>query len=83
MYYIEEQTLPMFRKPDGKSSVSGTKEIEDCLECRLVGIASLGGVSGYAYHLRLKTPMGDFKQRLFLAIFSATFGAAAVARAIL
>ena len=69
----------MFRRSDGAVS----REVEDCLECKLVGVASLGGVSGYAYHLRLKTPLGDPKQRLFLAIFSATFGSAALARAVL
>ena len=72
----------MFRRSDRKLT-EGEKEIKDCLECRLVGVASMGGISGYAYNLRLKTPPSDPKQRLFLAIFSATFGAAAVARAVL
>ena len=71
----------MFRRRDTDSSIP--REIEDCLECRVVGVASLGGISAYAANLRVKTPVSDPKQRLFLAIFSAAFGAAAIARGVL
>lgn len=66
-----------------RAHVMGTGEVKDCFECRAIGVLSFSGISAYGVHLRLKTPLSDPRQRLFLAVFSAGFAAAAAARAII
>lgn len=63
--------------------MSAAGEIKDCFECRAIGVLSFSGISAYGLKLRLNTPHSDPRQRLFLAVFSAGFAAAAAARAII
>ncbi len=56
---------------------------KDCLECRVTGCLTLSGVSLYALHLRLQTPIRNPGHRLFYAAFSAAFAGAAVYRGIM
>jgi hypothetical protein len=44
--------------------------VEDCLSCKAIGVATFTGIGLYALNLRYKTPVGDKRQRTFLACFA-------------
>ena len=55
----------------------------DCLQCRVIGVGTFGGIASYALYLRqFKTPASDKGQRLFLAAFAIGAGSIAVLRAV-
>ena len=81
---IFERAPSMSRADAGvEASSKDPKDPRDCLQCRVVGVLTFGGVSAYAARLRINTPLSDPRQRLFLAVFSAGFAAAAAARAVI
>jgi len=53
--------------------------IEDCLSCKVIGMSTFTGIGLYALHLRMKTPVADKRQRVFLACFAVSaFGVASL-----
>lgn len=46
-------------------------EPEDCLNCRLIGSATMGGLALYWNHLRLTTPKNAKVNRIFLGTMAA------------
>jgi hypothetical protein len=59
-----------------------SKEGKDCLECKIVGVCTLGGISLYSAKLFISTPKSNYQQRIFLSFFGLGFLGTAVYRAI-
>ena len=56
------------------ASNSNSSKVEipgDCMECRIVGVATLSSLSLYANHLRMLSPKGVKGHRIFLGSLSA------------
>jgi hypothetical protein len=43
--------------------------VEECLQCKVIGVLALSSIAAYMGYLRINTPKYDKKQRLFLAVF--------------
>ncbi|CAN0414092.1 unnamed protein product [Ectocarpus sp. 12 AP-2014] len=53
----------------------------DCLSCRIIGAATMLGVSGYGILTRAQTPVAQRGHRAFLLGVSGVFAVAGIARA--
>ncbi|CAM9733081.1 unnamed protein product [Laminaria digitata] len=54
----------------------------DCLSCRIIGTATMLGVSAYGLVVRAQTPVAQRGNRVFLLGVSGVFAAAGIARAV-
>jgi len=56
----------------------GQGQDENCFGCKMVGVATLSGVSGYMAYLRATTPKSDPRTRAFFLVFGGGTAAFAV-----
>jgi hypothetical protein len=51
--------------------------VEDCFSCKMIGVATFGGIGTYGAYLFLSASPANKKHRLFYALFSVgAYGAA-------
>ncbi|CAM9370739.1 unnamed protein product [Ectocarpus fasciculatus] len=61
---------------------AATERGSDCLSCRIIGAATMLGVSGYGMLTRAQTPVAQRGHRAFLLGVSGIFAVAGIARAV-
>ena len=61
---------PSFPTPPGPSSPQNNVQSADCMECRMIGVVTLSGISLYMNHLRMMTSVSNRTNRIFLASMS-------------
>jgi len=63
------------------SKTNKPESSRDCLQCRVIGASTFGGIASYLNYLRMTTPVSAPGHRLFYAVFAGSALGVAVWRA--